>query len=147
MSAYDSDEAFDRLMDDLQVILGAKAGQTLTQADVDALQRLEQHWSEDGERATDAYARGYRDGLRNSGGEALVEAVERADRHWSEASTQRVMRKLDEQLGFINGAAACREMMARFVEQGGDHITAASIRANWNPSWGVDPGQPKEPDQ
>ncbi len=44
---------------------------------------------------------------------------------------------------FIYGAQACREMMARFVEQGGDFKTAASIRANWNPKWGTDPGKPE----
>lgn len=43
---------------------------------------------------------------------------------------------------FVTGAQAMREMLARFVEQGGDHSTAASIRANWNPSWGADPGRP-----
>jgi hypothetical protein len=42
---------------------------------------------------------------------------------------------------FIDGARACREMMARFVEQGGDAATAQSIRANWNPAWGDDPGK------
>ena len=42
---------------------------------------------------------------------------------------------------FIAGAQAMREMLARFVEQGGDHITAASLRANWVPSWGKDPGK------
>src|SRR5512141_17498 len=42
---------------------------------------------------------------------------------------------------FADGAAACREMMARFVEQGGDNVTAASIRANWDPRWGKDPGR------
>lgn len=47
---------------------------------------------------------------------------------------------------FVAGAQACREMLACFVEQGGDPITAASIRANWNPSWGADPGRP-EPGQ
>lgn len=41
---------------------------------------------------------------------------------------------------FRQGAQECREMLARFVEQGGDAITAASIRANWSPSWGPDPG-------
>lgn len=41
---------------------------------------------------------------------------------------------------FVDGAQACRELMARFVEQGGDLATAASIRANWHPSWGDDPG-------
>lgn len=43
---------------------------------------------------------------------------------------------------FIEGAQAMREMLARFVEQGGDATTAMSIRANWMPSWGKDPGKP-----
>lgn len=42
---------------------------------------------------------------------------------------------------FAKGAQVCREMMARFVEQGGDSTTAGSIRANWNPTWGDDPGR------
>jgi len=42
---------------------------------------------------------------------------------------------------FTAGAQAMREMLARFVEQGGDATTAASIRANWAPSWGKDPGK------
>lgn len=42
---------------------------------------------------------------------------------------------------FVTGARAMREMLARFVEQGGDKTTAASLRANWNPSlWGAEPG-------
>jgi hypothetical protein len=39
------------------------------------------------------------------------------------------------------GLQTMREMLARFVEQGGDHSTAASIRANWHPDWGKDPGK------
>lgn len=46
-----------------------------------------------------------------------------------------------EVAAFIRGAQACREMLARFVEQGGDEVTAASIRANWLLSWGDDPGK------
>jgi hypothetical protein len=49
----------------------------------------------------------------------------------------------DAQKFFTSGLQAMREMMARFVEQGGDHATAESIRANWNPSWGDDPGRPE----
>jgi len=45
---------------------------------------------------------------------------------------------------FRGGARMTREMMARFVEQGGDAATAASIRANWNPNWGADPGTPPD---
>jgi hypothetical protein len=65
----------------------------------------------------------------------------------------------DEDLGFTDdrveeiarsafevGVIACREMMARFIEQGGDATTAASIRANWNPNWGADPGKPTDGD-
>lgn len=42
---------------------------------------------------------------------------------------------------FIAGAQYMREMLAGFVEQGGDAVTAASIRANWHPGWGDDPGK------
>lgn len=44
---------------------------------------------------------------------------------------------------FRAGLLACREYMARFVEQGGDTATAASIRANWWPRLGDDPGAPR----
>ena len=47
------------------------------------------------------------------------------------------------QVYFRAGLLACREYMARFVEQGGDTTTAASIRANWWPSLGDDPGPPR----
>ena len=43
------------------------------------------------------------------------------------------------QVYFRAGLLACREYMARFVEQGGDKATAASIRANWWPRLGDDP--------
>lgn len=42
---------------------------------------------------------------------------------------------------FVAGARAMREMLARFVEHSGDKTTAQSIRANWNPDWGTDPGK------
>jgi hypothetical protein len=46
---------------------------------------------------------------------------------------------------FKGGLQAMREMLARFVEQGGteqEKNIAVSLRANWNPSWGTDPGRP-----
>jgi len=42
---------------------------------------------------------------------------------------------------FQRGAQACREMMARFVAATHPEI-ATSIRLNWHPGWGEDPGQP-----
>lgn len=47
------------------------------------------------------------------------------------------------QVYFRAGLLACREYMARFVEQGGNPIIAQSIRANWWPSLGDDPGEPR----
>lgn len=47
---------------------------------------------------------------------------------------------------FRAGLIACREYMARFVEQGGDATTAGSIRANWWPSLGEDFGPPRQLD-
>lgn len=60
---------------------------------------------------------------------------------------------LEAQEGFCNdvhrvalraGFLLCREYMARFVEQGGDTNTASSIRANWIPAFGDDPGPPRK---
>lgn len=48
------------------------------------------------------------------------------------------------QVYFRAGLLACREYMARFVEQGGDTATAQSIRANWWPALGDDPGTPRQ---
>jgi len=47
------------------------------------------------------------------------------------------------QVSFRAGLLACREYMARFVEQGGNREIAQSIRANWWPSLGDDPGAPR----
>lgn len=50
------------------------------------------------------------------------------------------------QVALRAGFLICREYMARFVEQGGDASTAASIRANWIPPMGTDPGLPRRYD-
>lgn len=50
------------------------------------------------------------------------------------------------QVAFRGGFIFCREIMARFVEQGGDKATAQSIRANWIPAFGPDPGGPRKYD-
>lgn len=42
---------------------------------------------------------------------------------------------------FIAGLQAMREMLARFVEAD-NPVIAQSMRLNWNPSWGKDPGRP-----
>ena len=48
---------------------------------------------------------------------------------------------------FIAGAQQMREMLARFVEQGGSEVErkiASSMRLNWVPGWGKDPGKPDD---
>lgn len=50
------------------------------------------------------------------------------------------------QVAFRAGFVACREIMARFIEQGGDSVLAQSLRANWLPQLGEDPGAPRRYD-
>lgn len=56
----------------------------------------------------------------------------------------------DMERAFIAGAQQMREMLSRFVEQSpGDPnphptIIAGSMRANWVPNWGNDPGKPDD---
>lgn len=144
MTEKESDEAFERLMEDMQVLYGMKAGQTVTQADIDALNRLDKHWRDNDEDAIDAFNSGRQQGLLEAGGADLVALQNKLDEASIELATKRAISKFDAERGFRRGAQACREMLARFVEQGGDHRTAASIRANWSPTWGDDPGAPKE---
>lgn len=80
--------------------------------------------------------------------EQLAEIVEAAK--WSLHAIPDDMDFLDitsrhpiNQVYFRAGLLACREYMARFVEQGGDAVTAASIRTNWWPRLGDDPGAPR----
>lgn len=54
-----------------------------------------------------------------------------------------VTRNPISQVTFRAGLLACREYMARFVEQGGNPEIAQSIRANWWPILGNDPGPPR----
>jgi hypothetical protein len=56
---------------------------------------------------------------------------------------QAALRHPATQVFFRAGLLACREYMARFVEQSGNPEIAASIRANWWPSLGADFGPPR----
>jgi hypothetical protein len=44
---------------------------------------------------------------------------------------------------FVGGLVAMREMLAQFIEAQ-DATMAQSIRANWKPEWGADPGRPEK---
>jgi hypothetical protein len=45
---------------------------------------------------------------------------------------------------FRAGAQQMRELLARFVEHDGHADLANSLRANWIPNWGKDPGKPQD---
>lgn len=89
---------------------------------------------------------------KNNGGrlseDELVEIVEGAE--WALHALPPELDFLDlmtrnplNQVYFRAGLLACREYMARFVEQGGNPEIAQSIRANWWLSLGDDPGAPR----
>lgn len=79
---------------------------------------------------------------------ALREAL--VDEHIKESATPRAVHAAQASLQndvhrvwFRAGLLACREYMARFVEAESPSI-AASIRANWWPDLGADPGMPRQ---
>ena len=74
---------------------------------------------------------------------ALLDSAQDALRVALEMARREYLLARSTSIAFGCGAQECREMMARFVEEGGDVVTAASIRANWNSQWGIDPGAPR----
>lgn len=137
-----SEAAWEALMDAMQVVITLKAGQVLTQADVDAVHLVDAYNREDQERAIDVFNTGFQRGMEAGGGADKADLINKLDAARSGLAVEKALGKFNDQRGFRRGAQACREMLARFVEQGGDATTAASLRANWNPEWGDDPGQP-----
>lgn len=92
-----TDDDFDQLMDDSQVIYGMQAGDIVSQADVDALNRLDTHWRKNADDAVAAYAEGIKTGWQMAGGAEVAELLEKLDQSEIELTTQRAMRRFDEQ--------------------------------------------------
>lgn len=90
----EAEDNFDQLMDDMQVLYTLRAGQTVSQEDVDALNRLDEHWREDGERVLDAYHRGWKDGMSRAGGTNLLELQERLDHLRNERAADRGVHRM-----------------------------------------------------
>lgn len=139
-----SEEDFDRLMDATQTLLQLKVGDVLTQQMIDDLHLVDKDHREESERAIDAFAKGYEAGLERGAGADTAKLIEERDSARNAAAVANALSSYRAHTAFIQGARVCREMMARFVEQGGDSVTAGSIRANWHPAWGNDPGAPTE---
>jgi hypothetical protein len=142
----DAEREFDRLMDAMQTLIQLKPGDVLTQELIDDLHLVDKHNREDQERATDAFSRGYDCGLERGAGADTAKLIEDRDAARARVSIVNALSSARERSRFIRGAQVCREMMARFVEQGGHPVIAQSIRLNWRPAWGDDPGAPNEED-
>jgi hypothetical protein len=139
-----SDAEFDRVMDTLQLIISLKDGRVLTQQEAEDIQFLEAYYREQDERAVEAFDRGYKYGLERGGGADMAKLIEERDDARLRASVANGLSSSRERAAFIEGAQVCREMMARFILQGGRGDLAQSIRLNWRPSWGADPGPPSD---
>jgi hypothetical protein len=143
-------ERIDRSMEALQTLLHLKVGDVLTQQHLDDLLFLDEYHRSEEDTALNTFSEGFDAGVKRAAGVETAKLIEERDAARASASVANAMRTSGEYHAFRDGAQACREMMARFVEQGGDGVSgiyaviAASIRANWRPSWGDDPGRPAE---
>ena len=141
-----TDAEFEAEMDAVSTVYSLHPPMVLTDAQYQAIQAFDASSRRDQERATEAFHRGYQDGLVRGAGSDVAALTNKADDARMALTVEKALRKMDWQMACRRGAAACREMMARFVERGGDAVTAGSIRANWNPSWGEDPGRISDAD-
>ena len=136
--------AFDRLMDATQTLIQLKPGDVLTEEMIADLHLVDEDHRKDFERASEAFHRGYQAGLERGAGADTAKLIEERDDARMRVQIVHATSSAAERWAFILGAQVCREMMARFVEQGGNPVIANSIRLNWRPSWGDDPGVPDE---
>lgn len=146
MGKPQTEAEWDALFDAIATVYGLRAGHALTQDDVDAISLYDANARANEEGLTDVYHRGYQDGLHTAGGTDVQALNNKLDEKNNELAVERAMRTQERQWGFREGAQHMREMLARFVAQGGDAVTANSLRLNWNPTWGPDPGAPQDHD-
>lgn len=144
MSQEESDATMDAEMEATSRVYGIRVGDVIDQTTFDAIQTFEKMTRDDEEGRLTVFHQGYHAGMRRAGGVDTAKLIEERDGLRMSASVANAMRTSGEYHAFRRGAQACREMLARFVEQGGDTTTAASIRANWHPDWGDDLGRPDD---
>lgn len=144
MSQEEADSVMDAEMEATSIVYGIRVGDVIDQATFDAIQLFDKMTRDDEEGRLTVFHQGYHAGMRRAGGTDTAKLIDERDSFRMSAVVANALRTSGEYHAFRSGAAACREMLARFVEQGGDTATAASIRANWHPDWGDDPGCPDE---
>lgn len=91
-----SEEDWKKLEDAIGTLWGLQPGHVLTDADVEGLRHMDTCHRDDEEAATDAYNRGWGDGLRKRGGDELVDLQKRVDDASIAKCTERAMRRLAE---------------------------------------------------
>jgi hypothetical protein len=79
MSEIDHDAAFDAFMDADQLVMGLKAGDTLTEEGRAAITLVIEWLRTSDELATDAYSRGFQDGRRDAGGKKVAALLMKMD--------------------------------------------------------------------
>lgn len=144
MSEEDADAVMDAEMEATSRVYGIRVGDVIDQVTFDAIQLFDKMARDDEQGRVTLFHQGYQSGMQRAGGVDTAKLIEERDTARMSATVANAMRSAGEHHSFRRGAQACREMLARFVEQGGDATTAASIRANWNPDWGIDLGRPDE---
>lgn len=139
MNEEDYEEAMDAEMEATSRVYGIRVGDVIDQATYDAIQLFDKMAREDDEGRLTVFHQGYGAGLKRGAGNDTAKLIEERDSARTTAQVANACSSARAHWSFISGARACREVMARFVEQGGDAATAASIRANWHPDWGANP--------
>lgn len=137
-------DALTKAEEAIVTILALKPGQTVSAEQVASIQFFEDYTRRNEDTAIETFHRGYERGMEHAAGAEAAKLIEERDGFKNKAMTERLLGRFWARDAFIRGAQVCREMMARFVEQGGDVTTAESIRANWRPAWGNDPGRPSD---
>lgn len=138
------EEAMDAEMEAVSRVYGIRVGDVIDQTTFDAIQLYDKYNRDGEEGRVTVFHQGYQSGMVRAGGIDAAKLIAERDSARASASVANALRTSGESQAFRRGAQACREMLARFVEQGGDETTAASIRANWHPGWGDDLGRPDE---
>ena len=121
-----------------------KPGHVLTEAECWAIEYTRQQADEVENNVIDAFDNGRKHGIVSVAGKTDASMFAEIERLKSELGISKALERHYRRscsTEFVRGAAACRETMARFVEQGGDPVTANSIRLNWSPSWGEEPAR------
>lgn len=141
-SGNPSDEWTEGQFEALITLHMLKPGEVLTEDDCWAIEHVRVQADEVENSAIDAFDNGRKHGIVSVAGKTDAQMFAEIERLKTELTVSKALSRFYQRscsTEFIRGASACREVMARFVEQGGDPATANSIRLNWSPTWGEEP--------